>query len=221
MQIRAIMLYEFRKGTNAAEASRSICQVFGEHKISETTCKTWFVKFRSGDFSLSDAPRSGRPTAIVEADLLARVESNRQLTTRELAEDFEVSHTTIENTLHRLGMVSKLNNWVPHELTERNKLDRMSKCASLLARHHVGSFWDRLITCDEKWVFYNNLVRKREWCAPGQAAGSTPKKDIHGKKIMLCIWWGISGIIHYELLSPSQTISSDVYVNNSTGLTQL
>ena len=28
---------------------------------------------------------------------------------------------------------------------------------------------------------------------------------------MLCVWWDIHGIIHYELLKPGETITADVY----------
>ena len=28
---------------------------------------------------------------------------------------------------------------------------------------------------------------------------------------MLCIWWDQKGVVHYELLKPSDTITGDVY----------
>jgi hypothetical protein len=27
----------------------------------------------------------------------------------------------------------------------------------------VGPFLKRLVTCDEKWIFYDNVIRNRQW----------------------------------------------------------
>jgi [histone H3]-lysine36 N-dimethyltransferase SETMAR len=37
---------------------------------------------------------------------------------------------------------------------------------------------------------------------PDQPPLFTPKREIHVKKVMLCVWWDQKGIIYYELLEP-------------------
>ena len=37
------------------------------------------------------------------------------------------------------------------------------------------------------------------------------KMEIHGKKVMLSVWWDQKGIIYWELLEPKQTITADLY----------
>jgi len=37
------------------------------------------------------------------------------------------------------------------------------------------------------------------------------KPNIHGFKVMLCIWWDQLGIVYYELLKPTETITGDRY----------
>lgn len=31
---------------------------------------------------------------------------------------------------------------------------------------------------------------------------TTPKRNIHGSKVMSCIWWDVEGVIYYEILEP-------------------
>nr|CDS30801.1 transposase [Hymenolepis microstoma] len=44
---------------------------------------------------------------------------------------------------------------------------------------------------DEKWVHYSNPKGRKSWGLPGgHAATSTPRPNIHGSKVMLCVWLG-------------------------------
>ena len=63
-QFRHIMLHYFKKGKNATEMQKMICAVYGEGAVTDQKCQKWFVKFCAGDFSLDDAPRSGRPVEV-------------------------------------------------------------------------------------------------------------------------------------------------------------
>ena len=46
--IRAIMLYEFKRGTNAAKTTQEINGTFGEDLVSLSTVKRLFRKFKEG-----------------------------------------------------------------------------------------------------------------------------------------------------------------------------
>jgi hypothetical protein len=54
-------------------------------------------------------------------------------------------------------------------------------------------------------------VRKREWLGAGQIGVATSKNDLHPKKIMLSVWWGVRGIIYWELLPTGCAINADLY----------
>ncbi|GFT49524.1 mariner Mos1 transposase [Trichonephila clavipes] len=43
----------------------------------------------------------------------------------------------------------------------------------------------------------------------GDASTSTAKPNIHGSKVMPSMWW--LGVVHYELLKPTETITGDRY----------
>lgn len=46
---------------------------------------------------------------------------------------------------------------------------------------------------------------------PGQSTPSIPRRNIHGHKVLLCIWWDQEGVLFYELLPPGQTVTGDRY----------
>jgi len=44
---------------------------------------------------------------------------------------------------------------------------------------------------------------------PGQPSASTWKRNIHGHKTLLCIWWDQESVLYYELLRPNETVTAD------------
>ena len=71
-----IMLYYFKKGKNATEMQKKICAVYGEGAVTDWTCQKWFAKFRAGDFSLDDAPWSGRPVEVDSDQIETLIENS-------------------------------------------------------------------------------------------------------------------------------------------------
>jgi len=65
------------------------------------------------------------------------------------------------------------------------------------------------VTGDEKWVHYDNLKRRKSWGVSGHASTLMAKPNIHGSKVMLCIWWDQLGVVYYELLKPTETITGN------------
>lgn len=194
------------------QTARNINEVFGENVANERTVRRWFKKFRSGDFSLENEPR-GRPETKVDDELKVAVEADTTQTTRELAAKFNVSIPTILDHLKQIGKVKKLDRWIPHELNERQKRNRLEACLSLLSRHKSEPFLHRIVTCDEKWILFNNRKRSTQWLDKSEASKPTPKPNLHQKKLMVSVWWSSAGIIHYSFMKPGQSITADVYCN--------
>ncbi|KAK6764855.1 hypothetical protein RB195_024974 [Necator americanus] len=84
-------------------------------------------------------------------------------------------------------MVNKLGQWLPHTLSDGNRQRRLDICTQLLSRSRRFDWLDIIVTGDEKWVLHVNHTHKRTWCA-----GDDPfMGEIHEKKVMLSVWWGV------------------------------
>ncbi|GFT86901.1 histone-lysine N-methyltransferase SETMAR [Trichonephila clavipes] len=66
--VRGCLLYDFKLGLSAAASSHRICQAFGDSAVNERMARHWFRKFRSGDMSLCDKARRGRPQALNDGE---------------------------------------------------------------------------------------------------------------------------------------------------------
>ena len=97
---------------------------------------------------------------------------------------------------------SKARELGSNELKPRNVERRFFTYEMLLTRHKRKGFLHRIVTNDEKWIHYDNPKKRKSWGPPGYTSTSTAKPNIHGKKLMLCIWWNQLSVVYYQLLKP-------------------
>ena len=155
-QLRAVIFYEWRRGSNASAAAANINDAFEDAIVSHWTVNRWFNHFAAGDTSIDEKERPGRPLSVNEEELLCGVKENPGATTRELATTVGCSQQSIVSHLHDLGYRKVLSQWIPHQLTDANKLCHMSICQSLLLRPHRREFLEDLVMGDESWILYEN-----------------------------------------------------------------
>ena len=71
------MLYYFKKGKNATQThTQKICAMYGEGAVTDQMCQKWFVKFGAGDFSLENAPWSGRAVEVGSDQIKTLISNN-------------------------------------------------------------------------------------------------------------------------------------------------
>ncbi|GFV75089.1 histone-lysine N-methyltransferase SETMAR [Trichonephila clavipes] len=124
---RHILLFYYRKGKNAVQARKKLTDVYGEGVLTVRQCQNWSAKFRSGNFDVEDAPRSGRPVEADKDAIKAFVDANRRITTREIG-------------------LSSMYGFPMREIC----VAALIVCDSLLKRHENDPFLKRIITGDEK-----------------------------------------------------------------------
>jgi hypothetical protein len=57
---RHLLLYEFNRGSKAAEAAGNIFSIYRENSIAERRAQKLFARFKQGNFEMSGTSCSGR-----------------------------------------------------------------------------------------------------------------------------------------------------------------
>jgi len=132
-----------------------LVDTYGEHAPSIRTCETWFRQFKSVDFDVNDGARSERPPKCEDEELQALLYQDPTQTQQQLAKALNVSQVTVSSCrrLKAMGKVSKLGQWVPHDLYGRQMENRKVTCEMLFQRHKRKSFLHRIVTGDENWIY--------------------------------------------------------------------
>lgn len=108
--LRGILLHYYLMKKTAAESHRILVEVYGDDALSETTCRDWFRRFKSGDFDTEDRERPGKLKKFKDEELETLLESNSCQTQQELADSLGVSRQAISHRLKALGMVQTQGN---------------------------------------------------------------------------------------------------------------
>ncbi|GFX57967.1 histone-lysine N-methyltransferase SETMAR [Trichonephila clavipes] len=220
IHIRHCMFLEFHKGSNATVVTKNICDVY-PNALDFCKCQRWFSKFKSGNFDFSDSHRSERPTTLVN-DVIKDASGSKSVSDNRgtVKCSYNQPWSSIQEHLQQIGKTNRAGVWVPHNLFEENRANRSTTCNSLLQRYNTELFFDRLITADEKWVLYDNPKRKTQWLSPNEPSRRTSKPGLHPKKTLLCVWWSIREIVHFEVLKPGETVNADLYCEQLDRLNQ-
>ncbi|XP_044797209.2 aryl hydrocarbon receptor nuclear translocator-like protein 2 isoform X3 [Bubalus bubalis] len=121
---------------------------------NQHTVQWCFRKFCKGDESLEDE-HSGRASEADNDELRAIIEAYPLTTTQEVAKELNIDHSTVIQRLKQIGKVKDLHKWVPHELTENQKSHCFKELSSPIL-YNKQPFLNWIVTCNEKWIVYNN-----------------------------------------------------------------
>ncbi|GFS62625.1 histone-lysine N-methyltransferase SETMAR [Trichonephila clavipes] len=160
VSIKQFQIYTRCQGEIASQVAEIANGVYGTNTVTVTYVQIWFRRFPSGIFDVKVAPRTGRPV-IENSDKIPEImEGDRHVSSRSIAQELRIDHKTVLSHLSKVGFKKKLDVWVPHQLTPKNMIDQIPICKGLAKRNEIDPFLKRMVTGDEKWVTYNNIVLK-------------------------------------------------------------
>jgi hypothetical protein len=163
-------------------AAKKICDIEGEGAVNECTAQWWFKRFASGNLSLEDEQHLGQSRIWDSEVTKEAAEQQPSTSTRRLSDTLGPSKSTIHRHPTALGKMYKSCRVVPHELTAEQAQQRVEFCRKLLQLPKDHHFIKRIVTCNEKWIYLNNLDLKKQWLDKGQLPVPVAKREHFEKK---------------------------------------
>lgn len=121
-------------GKSAKEITKELNDASGSQAPKYRTVAKWTKLFREGREVLEDDPRSDRPrTTLTKTNIqLVRqlIEDNPHISYDEIEAATSINQFSINQIIHdHLKMKKMSSRWIPHELTNQNRLVRLEICS--------------------------------------------------------------------------------------------
>ena len=160
---------------------------------SYSTVKLWYRKFKRGQKTVDDNARSGRPITQTTQNIIEiiskLIEEDPYITYDELEAESLLCRTTLHRIIHKHLKLRKITSrWVPYNLTQKNKDDRVRICQENLDKFKSGKWrlYD-VLTGDESWFYLKQIKRKqsnKSWIKPGQSPRTVVRRGRFDAKFM-------------------------------------
>lgn len=219
---RVIIKFHLLLGKSPIEIHQAMQEVLKSSCPSYETIRRWSVSIREGKPDLDDEPRSGRPSTSRTPEIIEKVNQlvaeERRLTTRQIAESVGISNGAVHSILTEDLMKRKLcAKWVPHLLTEEQKVCRVTLSSNHLQRfrREGEDFLNRIVACDETWAHSWEPELKRqsaEWCGPDSPRREKARRSFGQLKVMHITFFDRRGILFDEAVPMGQTVNGNYYL---------
>jgi len=167
-----------------------------------------------------DEARPGRPFSVRNEGLIAkvrkRIQEERCVTVRLMADEFDVNRETIRKILlEDLGKRKVATRFVPHALSDDQRHERVQYAKNIIKTAlRNKNFLNLIVAEDETWYFCHDLTTKSqiaEWKSPASPKAKKVRLQKSKVKTMLVCFYDSKGIIHHEFV-PEDKLSLEVFI---------
>ncbi len=134
-----------------------------------------------------------------------------------------LSLRTVHNVLwNTLKLKKRPAKWIPHLLTDNQKVCRLRVSRDLLAHFRRSpTLADRVITGDESWFWCYQPQTKRStsaWLRSNERHPQKPVQDRYVRKVMVIVFWDSQGVVHREFVADGRGINAAAYLQTMCDL---
>lgn len=207
---RYVVRFFWRQNANKREILDSMKKSYGDACPSESFIRKWLSRFDSGELSVEDKPRPGRP--ICRENVLAVskiIEEQPFASARTIAMTLNIDKNTVINILRNdLHLEKRYAKWIPHILSDDQKAKRVQVSIELreILQSLSANQLTATITCDEAW-FYLAYYNDAAWVEDGKTF-TKPKRLISDQKIMIFTAFSTAGIVLIKEIPPGTRFNS-------------
>ena len=182
------------------ESLEMLQEAFKEQALSRARMFDWFSRFKKGDLSIEDQPRSGRPSSSRNDENIVKIREklneDRRYTIDELSEVTRVSWSSVQRIVTQdLGMRQVAAKFVPRLLTKGQRNSRLTVCQNLKRElENDPDFLSRVTTGDESWCYVYDSESKQtssQWKTPRSPRPKKIRQVRSNVKTMLICFFDI------------------------------
>lgn len=157
---------------------------------------------------------------MIETNLIPLIDNeisaDPHITCRSLAADHDVSKDMVFRILTEdLHLKSVNDRYVPHDLTEDMKNNRILYCRELLRAARTRNITQRLVHTDEKQFYCRAMgcpTTRKSWIQPGGDVPTIARRTPMCKKFMVMVALNFEGLVYFKILENGETVDSQCYM---------
>ena len=198
IEARSMIKFLHLKGYCARQIHGEMKAVYGDDCPSCDTVVRCKRNFQTGNMSLTDEPRTGRPSLTDSVATMKKVEDlileDRRVTIHVIMHETGLSYGSVWKVIHDELHMSKVSaRWVPRLLTPLQRQTRrdLSRQMLTLLEQDEEDFFGRLVTMDESWIYLYDPETKemsKEWKHTTSPLSQTANVQKSAGKVMLTIF---------------------------------
>ena len=206
----------------ATDIRQLLSNVWGEENLIKVRRIQAIAKeFQNGRLSIGRKEGSARPRTSCSEDNVQLVreliDDNPRLSCADISRLTGIQERSVNRILSdKLKKKSLCCRWVPHELGEDHKNQRIAVGRELLEVLRRRNIKNKLIVIDKKWVFFNSIPPKecnRVWVDSAGDRPQQPRRSTGDRKTMVLVAANYSKTFTYcEALEDGGSINADRYL---------
>jgi hypothetical protein len=182
----------------AAETTAMLQQAFKDDAFGKSQVDEWFSRFKNGNMSIRDLPRTGRPSTSRNEENIEQVRQaineDRRKVIEQVSEETNMSWSSCQRILTEdLRMRRVSAKFLPRLLTEEQKDNRVNACRYLKEElRYDPNFLTKIVTGEESWCYAYDPETKQASSRWKHSNLPRPKKEREArsnvKTMLICVF---------------------------------